>query len=84
MARQIYKQKPLFWECVQYNGTNWQEMVSFCPECTYDNQTKVLLFNGMTVDATNWVLKDNAGRFSMRTNDEFVAFFQLSGGGPPA
>jgi hypothetical protein len=80
MAKKKYKQKPLFWYCIQYDGTNVQEMTAFCPQCIYDSNQQKLFFMGMTVDPTNWILQDNAGIFTMMINEQFVAFFQLDQG----
>jgi hypothetical protein len=78
MARQKYKQKPLFWNCIQYDGSNAAEIVAFCNQCSVSDGQ--LLFMGMIVEPTNWILEDNAGRFSMQINSQFQVFFQLEPG----
>ena len=80
MAKQKYKQKPLFWNCIQYDGTNAAELVGFCPMCVYDEVQQKLLFMGMIVEPTSWILQDNAGHFSMQIDSQFNAFFSLSTG----
>lgn len=77
MAKQKYKQKPLFWQCIQYDGTNAAELVAFCGQCAYVDGK--LLFNDIPVSPTNWILQDNAGVFTMMIDSQFVAFFQLEG-----
>ena len=78
MAKKKYKQKPLSWYCVQYTGSNVTEMTEFCPQCSYDSEQQRLLFNGMPVEPTYWILEDNAGVFSMMIDSQFNAFFSLS------
>jgi hypothetical protein len=78
MARTRYKQKPLFWYCVQYTGSNAAEMVDFCPLCVLDGTG--LKFNMIPVDPTSWVLEDQGGGFSMMIHSQFVVFFQLDQG----
>lgn len=82
MARTKYRQKPQFWMCTQYSGTNAAEMVAACPQCHYDAGTNTLTFNQMTVLPTMWILEDLAGIFTMMINEQFVAFFDLAPGGP--
>jgi hypothetical protein len=77
MARNKYKQKPLFWNAIQYDGTNNVEMTAFCPQCVYDTNAGKLLFNGLVVEPTYWILEDNGGIFSMMIDGQFVAFFDL-------
>jgi len=78
MAKKKYKQKPLFWYCIQYTGTNVAEMTEFCPLCVYDANVGQLLFNGIIVTPTNWLLQDNAGIFTMMIDSQFNAFFDLT------
>jgi hypothetical protein len=80
MAKKKYKQKPLFWYCIQYTGSNVAEMTEFCPQCVYDSTAEKLLFMGMPVEPTNWILEDQAGVFSMMIDSQFVAFFSLDQG----
>jgi hypothetical protein len=80
MARVKYKQKPQFWWCVQYSGTNSAEMIAHCPQCVVDPKTGKLMFNGLEVVPTNWILQDNGGLFSMMIDSQFNAFFQLDTG----
>lgn len=82
MAKRKYKQKPQFWYCIQYNGSNPEEMVAFCPQCSYDSVENVLTFNGLKVDPTNWILQDMGGIFTMMIDSQFTAFFSLDTGGP--
>ena len=83
MARTRYTQKPLFWYCIQYTGSNATEMVEFCPRCVYNAGDQKLYFNLVLVEPMNWMLEDQAGGFSMMSDSQFNAFFQLSAGGPP-
>ena len=80
MAKKKYKQKPLFWYCIQYTGSNVEEMTAFCPQCVYDSGHQLLLFNGIPVEPTYWILEDQAGVFSMMIDSQFIIFFDLSGG----
>jgi hypothetical protein len=77
MAKKKYKQKPLFWYCIQYDGTNVAEMTEFCPQCVYDTNVGKLLFMGIPVEPTYWILEDQAGVFSMMIDEQFNAFFSL-------
>lgn len=80
MARTKYKQKPQFWWCVQYDGTNSVEMIAHCPQCVVDAKTGKLMFNGIEVVPTNWILQDNGEQFSMMIDSQFNAFFELDHG----
>mgnify|MGYP003694125619 CR=1 FL=1 len=59
-------------------ATTRLEIVAFCNQCAFVDGE--LLFIGMAVELMNWILEDNAGRFSMQTNSQFNAFFQLEPG----
>jgi threonyl-tRNA synthetase len=75
MARH-YTKKPEVYEAVQYDGTNYQEVLDFCPgECAYE--TGKLTFRLMTVASTDWILKDRADLYQMMTNTNFNNYFQL-------
>lgn len=80
MAKTKYKQKPLFWHCIQYTGDNVAEMTEFCYLCVYDTNMEKLMFDGVPVEPTYWILQDQSGRFSMEVNEQFVAFFSLDQG----
>jgi hypothetical protein len=83
MAKRKYKQKPLFWYCTQYDGANAAEMVAFCPECVYNADSGKLFFRDtIPVHATDWVLQDMGGIFSLMVDSQFNAFFSLDTGGP--
>jgi hypothetical protein len=77
------KKKPEFWYAIQYDGANAVEMVTFCPDLRYDEVSGELWFNDLVVvEPTSWMLQDIAGLFSVMTDAQFVAFFQLDTGGP--
>ena len=79
MAKKKYKKKPESWYCIQYTGTNVEEMTSFCPDLAYHTDTGKLMFGPIiVVDPTNWVLQDNAGIFSVMIDSQFNAFFELN------
>ena len=80
MARTRYKQRPQFWYCIQYSGTNSAEIISHCPQCKVDPKTGKLLFNGLEVMVGNWVLEDIGGLFSMMIDSQFQVFFSLDPG----
>ena len=82
MARVRYKKKPEFWYCIQYSGSNVAEMIAFCPQCTYDEDSQKLVFNMVVVEPTNWILEDNAKVYTMMINEQFAVFFDLAPGGP--
>lgn len=82
MARQKYRKKPEFWDCIQYSGTNSTEMTSFCYLCSYDPATQKLFFNLVIVQPTYWIMQDNAGNFSMLDDAQFKAFFEITSGPP--
>jgi hypothetical protein len=75
-----YTKKPEIYEAAQYDGTNYQEILDFCPEfVTRNSETGELFFQGMTIDATSWVLKDRAGIYQIMINSYFNNYFQLQG-----
>ena len=80
MPRAKYKQKPQFWYCCQYTGSNAAEVIEFCPLVTQDGQK--LMFAGVSeIAPTSWVTQDSSGRFSLMDDAQFIAFFQLDMGG---
>lgn len=80
MAKKKYKKKPEVYYAVQYSGTNVEEMTGFCPLCVYDSATQELLFTGMLVRPTDWLMSDNANQFTMLGAEQFNAFFALDTG----
>ena len=84
MAREKYKKKPEVWYAVQYDGTNHAEVIEFCPDCVYDEETEKLTFAAgmIVVDPTAWVMEDAARVFRVMSNNDFIVFFELDHGPP--
>jgi hypothetical protein len=82
MAKHKYKKRPEFYYAIQYDGTNEAEIVQFCPECIYDAaQDKLFFYKSVVLmQPSEWVVQDNGGNFTMMTDEQFNAFFQLDTG----
>jgi hypothetical protein len=81
MAKKKYKRKPESWYCIQYIGTNVEELTEFCPLVTYDTNTQQLMWMGLNpIDVTSWVMQDNAGIFTVMIDEQFNAYFDLDTG----
>jgi hypothetical protein len=82
MPKTKYKQKPLFWYCLQFTGDNVAEMLEFSDRISWDEEGQRLVADkGVhVINVTDWVMEDQAGNFSGMVDEQFQAFFQLEGG----
>jgi hypothetical protein len=84
MPEKRYRKKPELWWGLQYIGTNVAEMQEFCSWLTYDEAEEKLIYaNMIEVAPTSWILKDNAGEFSVMVESQFQAYFEETPGGNP-
>ena len=74
---QLYRQKLLTFEALEYTGSNHEEMMAFCPSLKYVGGKLLMTVGPEDVEITtgSWIQKGPAGNFAPCTSD-FLLFYE--------
>ena len=64
---------------IEYDGTNHEEIISFCPDVQWNEDTQTLYFYALIVHQGEWIAKDVVGVYSLQSH--FLTYYK-PGGGP--
>jgi hypothetical protein len=80
MPVQTYQKKADVSEAIQYDGTNQDEIIAWCPIAKKQGQKFVLHMPGfgapIEVPVNAWVVKDIAGMFTPFAAEAFLLYYE--------
>jgi uncharacterized protein CbrC (UPF0167 family) len=78
-----YVRRPVVFTAIQYDGTNHDEVIAFCPWCEYDGAT--LRFNdpstpdvGVKIDVSHWVMANEVGTWMPYLAPDFLNYYTIA------